>query len=134
MKTRVSILIINLNTLEYTKQCVKDLLNQSVPFNLTIIDQNSTEEGTLEYFNQLLNDFTNKNYVSKINFLSIINSGYNKPINQSWNEFVINSNTEFICLLNNDVRLSPNFLDTSISVMDKEPSVGFVNSFIILSF
>ena len=127
MKTRISILVINLNTLEFTKQCVKDLLEQSIPFNLTIIDQNSQETGTWDFFNGFMENFLNKQHVKNVNFLKIENSGYNKPINQIWNEFVLNSDTEFICLLNNDVRISPNFLDTSVSVMDNEPSVGFVN-------
>jgi len=127
MKTRISILVINLNTLEFTKQCIKDLLVQSIPFNLTIIDQNSHEIGTWDFFNGFMENFLNKQHIKNVNFLKIENSGYNKPINQIWNEFVLNSDTEFICLLNNDVRISPNFLDTSVSVMDKEPSVGFVN-------
>jgi autotransporter strand-loop-strand O-heptosyltransferase len=127
MKIRTSILLINLNTLEFTKKCVGDLLTQTLPFNLTIIDQNSNEIGTWDFYKNLTNNFLNKNYVGTINHLKIENSGYNKPINQIWNEFVLNSNTEFICLLNNDVRISPNFLETSISVMDREPLVGFVN-------
>ena len=127
MNINISILIINLNTLEYTKQCVEDLLLQDVPFNLTIIDQNSTEEGTWDYLNLLFDNHLNGLFYGKINVLSVYNTGYNKPVNQVWNDFVKESNTEFICLLNNDVRLSPNFLSSSISVMDLEPSVGFVN-------
>ena len=34
MIPRISIVIVNLNNLEYTKNCVNDLLLQDTPFNL----------------------------------------------------------------------------------------------------
>ena len=127
MNVRVSILLINLNTLEYTKQCFFDLLNQTVPFNLTIVDQNSSENGTRVFLETLQKEYELGKFFNKINVLKIFDTGYNKPINHIWNKFVESSNTEFICLLNNDVRIAPNFLESSYLVLDKEPSVGFVN-------
>jgi GT2 family glycosyltransferase len=44
ISVEISVLVVNLNNLSYTKQCIEDLLNQDVKFNLTLIDQNSTEE------------------------------------------------------------------------------------------
>jgi hypothetical protein len=126
-ETKISILLINLNTLDYTKQCIEDLLLQDVPFNLTIIDQNSTEEGTWDYLDLMYNNHLEGAFYGKINVLGVYNTGCNKPVNQIWNDFVNESDSEFICLLNNDVRLSPNFLSSSISVMELEPSVGFVS-------
>jgi hypothetical protein len=117
MKTRISILVINLNTLEFTKQCIKDLLEQSIPFNLTIIDQNSHEIGTWDFFNSFIENFLNKQHIKNVNFLKIENSGYNKPINQIWNEFVLNSDTEFICLLNKN---KLNNLDLNIMIISIE--------------
>ena len=46
MSVKISVLVVNLNNLLYTKQCIEDLLNQDVEFNLRLVDQNSTEEGT----------------------------------------------------------------------------------------
>lgn len=127
MIPRISVLIVNLNNLEYTKNCVNDLLQQDVLFNLTLIDQNSSEVGTTEYFNDLFSRHLEGHFYGKIHILGTYNTGYNKPLNHIWNEFVENSETEFVCFLNNDIRLSPNFLSSSISLFDLEPNVGVIN-------
>lgn len=112
---QISILVVNLNNLDYTKDCIKDLLLQDCEFNLTIVDQNSSEEGTKEYLSTL---------PSNIEF---IQNDENKPLNHLWNWFVERSNTPYICLLNNDVRIAPNFLSSAIQLFEKEPNVGFIN-------
>jgi GT2 family glycosyltransferase len=127
MLAKISVLVVNLNNLEYTKQCIEDLLNQDVEFSLRLIDQNSSEEGTSTYFNNLYEKYIKGDFNGKISFLEIIYSEFNCSLNNLWNYFVSTSSTKFLCLLNNDVRLSPNFLSTSIAVLEKEPLVGFVN-------
>ena len=127
MSTKISVLLVNLNNLSYTKQCLEDLLNQEIVFNLRLIDQNSSEIGTKEFFNDFFTKHLDGDFYGKINYLEISNTGFNKPLNHLWNDYVKESSTEFICLLNNDVRIPPNFLSSSISVLEKEPSVGFVN-------
>jgi SAM-dependent methyltransferase/GT2 family glycosyltransferase len=111
----ISVLVVNLNNLQFTKDCVSDLMSQDCEFNLTIIDQNSSEEGTKEYFSTL---------PSNIEF---IQNESNTPLNHLWNWFVIKSNTPYICLLNNDVRIASNFLSSAIQVFEKEQNVGFIN-------
>lgn len=127
MNPRISVLVVNLNNLDYTKNCINDLLNQDTLFNLTIIDQNSSEEGTSKYLDELFKQHIEGDFYGKIHVLSIFNTGYNKPLNNIWNEFVNESDTEFICLLNNDVRLSPNFLSSSIELMDSRLDVGIIS-------
>lgn len=112
---KISVLVVNLNNLEYTKGCINDLLNQDCDFNLTIVDQNSTEKGTIEYLSNLPSN------------IEVIKNSENKPLNQLWNWFVERSNTPYICLLNNDVRIAPNFLSSAILVLEIEKNVGFVN-------
>jgi hypothetical protein len=112
---KISVLVVNLNNLKFTKDCINDLISQDCEFNLTIIDQNSSEEGTKEYFSTL---------PSNVEF---IKNEANIPLNHLWNWFVEKSNTPYICLLNNDVRIAPNFLSSAIQVFEKEPGVGFVN-------
>lgn len=112
---KISVLVVNLNNLEFTKNCIDDLILQDCDFKLTIIDQNSSEEGTKEYF---------KSLPSNIEFIQNEN---NYPLNNIWNWFVSKSNTPYICLLNNDVRIYPNFLSSAIEVLEREENVGFVN-------
>lgn len=117
----ISVLVVNLNNLELTKNCIDDLKKQDISFDLTIIDQNSKELGTEEY---LLNLESSK--FNNIN-INIIRNPFNESLNNIWNNFVKNSNNKYIALLNNDVRIAPNFLSSAIKVFEKEPNVGFVN-------
>ena len=50
MNPRISVLLINLNNLDYTKNCFEYLVRQDALFNLKIVDQNSNEIGTKEYY------------------------------------------------------------------------------------
>ena len=111
----ISVLVVNLNNLEYTKNCINDLLKQDCNFDLTIVDQNSSESGTTEYFSSLPEN------------VEFIQNYENKPLNHLWNWFVEKSQTTYVCLLNNDVRIAPNFLSSAIQILEKEPNVGFVN-------
>jgi len=117
----ISVLVVNLNNLKLTKDCISDLLLQDIEFDLTIVDQNSVEEGTDEFLETVYK-------LSKpIRKIDVIRNKFNKSLNLIWNEFVNNSKNEYICLLNNDVRLCPNFLSSAIEVFQNEPEVGFVN-------
>lgn len=127
MTPKITVLLVNLNNILHTKQCLDDLISQDILFNLTLVDQNSSEPGTKELFDSFFTRHINGDFNGKINFLEIQNTGYNKPLNHIWNNFVNNTSTEFICLLNNDVRISPNFLSSALSVLEKEPTVGIVN-------
>ena len=127
MITRISVLIVNLNNLEFTKECVLDLLNQDIIFNLRIVDQNSSEGGTKEYLDNLFKNHLAGEFFGTLNYLEIINTGFNKPLNLLWNEFVDSLQTPFGCILNNDVRISPNFLSSSLQVLKCEERVGFVS-------
>lgn len=112
----ISVLVINLNNFQLTKDCIDDLMCQSIDFNLTVIDQNSTEEGTYEFLNQIEDIGIN-----------VIRNNHNRYLNHVWNDFVENSKDEYICLLNNDVRICDNFLSSAIQVFELESKVGFVN-------
>ena len=113
MKLRV--LILNLNNLEYTKQCVEDLSNQdNQDFELTIIDQGSTERGTKEYLLSLFNEH------------DIIFNQINESVNKMWNWFHEKYDEDLLCFLNNDVRLPHNFISDTIKVFEKEEKVGVV--------
>lgn len=127
MNTRTSVLIVNLNNLIYTKNCINDLLLQDEKINLTIVDQNSDEEGTLDYYQELQHKQLSGLFNKSINSLSLIKNDHNKPLNHVWNDFVSTCNTEFFCLLNNDIRLLPNFISSSVAVLDLESEVSVVN-------
>lgn len=113
---KLKVLVVNLDNINYTKDCLLDLSNQTNNnFDIVLVDQNSSEKGTKEFLDSL--EYGN---------LEIIRNDINKPLNLVWNWFKETYENELLCFLNNDVRLSTNFIDTTISVFDKEPSVGIV--------
>lgn len=113
---KIGILVVNYNNLNYTKNCISDLkkqLNQN--FELWLVDQNSNEKGTFEFLNEINN--TN---------VKVIKNKENLDLNRVWNYFYDNCKCEYLCFLNNDVRLTNNFIDDTIKVFDIESSVGIV--------
>jgi len=108
------ILIVNLNNLFYTKNCVADLMRQmDGDFDLTVVDNASTEEGTSEYM-----DMLGRNGVTAVKHEERV------PLNELWNRFYRSTQNPYLCLLNNDVRIPCNFVSDTKAVMDKEPEVG----------
>lgn len=113
---KMGIQIVNINNLEYTKNVVSDLFRQTMPFDLTIIDQNSTEEGTDEFLCDL---FRNHDVM-------VIKNRRNVELNYLWNLFHKHSKSEYLCFLNNDIRLTPNFVEDTIHIFEKVRRVGAV--------
>ena len=115
---KTGVLVINLNSLSYTRNCIKDLLKQNVSFDLTLIDQASDEEGIKELFNWTKSVWGNRGK------LVIKYNTHNEPLNNIWNKFAQESSNEYLCYLNNDVRIPSNFIKDSEYVFMEQPSVG----------
>lgn len=108
----LDILIININNLEYTRNLMSDLRDQKW-YSLTIQDQGSTEPGTSEYLNTL-------------DGADVIFNGYNMPLNHIWNRFYDTHDGDYLCFLNNDVRVKDNFVNDIDKIFCMEPGVGCV--------
>jgi len=115
--SKIGVLVVNINNLNYTKDCINDLLNQTnKDFNITLIDQGSIEQGTNDYLNSL----------SDNDRIKIIRNGENVSLNKLWNNFYYNSKEDYLCYLNNDVRLTDNFIQDTIDIFEKEEKTGIV--------
>ena len=88
----IDVIVINLNCLEHTKNLIDDLRKQSFPhFDLTILDQNSVEDGTVEWLDEIRKDEVLKPIVIRHN--------RNIPLNSLWNSYVELSVQKYVCLL-----------------------------------
>ena len=109
------VFVLNLNNLDYTKQCIDDLLSQdTLDFKITLIDQGSTEAGTSGFLHSLPVE------------VDIELNAKNEPVNKVWNWCHENHSEELLCFLNNDVRIPNNFISDTIKVFEKEEKVGIV--------
>lgn len=115
---KISVLVVNRDNLDFTTQCIKDLAEQSIGFELILVDNGSTEAGTLDALSQLkaLHPFISDLWVS----------GYNRSLSEIWNEFSEKGESDLLCFLNNDVRIPTNFLSDTVEVMERESGVGCV--------
>ena len=115
---KTGVILINLNTLAYTRKCIEDLLKQNVSFDLTLIDQASEEKGIRDLFESVKKHWKGRGK------LTIKYNSINEPLNKVWNKFAQESSNQYLCYLNSDVRIPSNFIKDSESVFASEPNVG----------
>lgn len=113
---KIGLLVVNYNNLNYTKDCVNDIFNQiNKNFDLYVVDQNSSESGTQEFLNDIESRGAN-----------VIRNDSNVDLNRVWDSFSETCSNEYLCFLNNDLRLPNNFVDDTINVFKREPSAGLI--------
>lgn len=119
-KIILSIIIVNLNTVDLTEGCIKSIYKHKVnfPFEVILID-NGSDDGSVEMLNK---------YVKKYkNFKAIFNNdntGYAKANNQGINM----AKGEYLLLLNNDTIVYKNSLNNLVDFAIKNPDAGVVGS------
>lgn len=121
-ENELHIVVVNYNNLGYTRDVVSDLIANKGVFDLTIVDQNSSEGGTKEYLDELTNSWKSERRV-----LNIVRNDANTPLNWVWNWFAERAvNAKYLGYLNNDIRLPRNFVSDTIEVFHREPNCGIV--------
>jgi GT2 family glycosyltransferase len=100
----LDILIVNHNNRKFTEAALHDLNQQTMLPNVRLINNGCTPDEIVEFGN--IND-------------------KNEPLNSQWNRH-IKSSRNHLCFLNNDVRLTNNFVSDTDTIFNKEPDVGIV--------
>ena len=119
LNPKITIIIPVYNEVLYTLNCLKSL-SINIDYKnveIIIINDNSTDE-TLKFLNKIkgIKIITN-----------IENQGFLKNINIGIKE----AKSEYVLILNNDVLVFPNFLESLLDVFDNKESVGAVGSMLI---
>lgn len=121
MKDKIDLIMLNWNGLEYSKMLVDTLFrNTSHPFNLIVVDNASSQPGTKEYFNSLIE--LNKNVI--VHYSKVEDSG----VSEGCNIGLKYSESPYVGFINNDIIVPPNpkWLDILIEDLKKDP-VGAVS-------
>jgi len=113
----IHILVVNINNLKYTRDLVSDLRNQTGEFKLTIMDQGSTEEGTKEYLDSLLDSGIE---------LDVVYNEENVDLSRLWNKFYLETSEPYLCFLNNDLRILSNFVSDIYEIFHGGSDIGCV--------
>lgn len=111
----VNIVVVTWNALEYTKKCLDSIrAYTSYPHTITVIDNASTDT-TLDYLRKEkdINLVVNKE-----------NVGYGGAIVQGFEA----KTTPFVCVMNNDIVVSPGWLDSMVETMEANPRLGLLGT------
>jgi len=116
MKPRVSIIILNWNKLEYLKQCILSIKeNTDYPnYEVVILDNGSSEAGTKEYLSTL----KHKNIINKKNI------GFAKGNNMAAQI----ADGEFLLFVNNDIVVHKNWLAPLIKLFQENADCGIAGN------
>ena len=115
--SEVTIIIQAYNGLQKTKNCVESLLKYTndVDYDLWLIDNGSTD-GTYEYFKTV--PYEKKN---------ILHLSENKGSPLPWAYLDMGMMSKYVCLVNNDLVLTKNWLKNMLIVMGADKRIGVVN-------
>ncbi|MCL4490725.1 MAG: glycosyltransferase [Nitrospirae bacterium] len=114
---KVSIIILNWNKLEYTKQCVTSIEHNTryQNYEIVLFDNGSTETGTKEYLSSLKHKvITNP-----------VNLGFARGNNRA---AAAAAEGELLLFLNNDTIVHANWLEEMVGVMQRDPDCGIAGS------
>lgn len=116
----VSILIPNKDHIDILKQCIRSLKEKATYTNyeIIVIENNSTEPATFEYYDKLKKD--------GIQILYYPESGFNYSAINNWG--VKNCKGEYLLFLNNDIEvITPDFIEKMLSNCER-PGIGAVGA------
>lgn len=114
-----SIIILNWNSSHLLHRCLTHVFNNtSKPYNLIIVDNGSTKDGSKEYMNTLINTYPELTIVynaKNLGFAGGVNSGMD-----------VASTISDICLLNVDAMVQKGWLEALYETMSNTPKCGLV--------
>lgn len=123
----LSIIIVNFETFEMTKQTIESVLNQSHPFDYDIyVVDNASSDGSFE---SLQKTFFKESEIGKIKF---IQNPENKGFAQANNVAIKRANADYLLLLNSDTEVVGDCLEKSMQYMKNHPDTGVLGCKVML--
>ncbi|MHA1727879.1 MAG: glycosyltransferase family 2 protein [Promethearchaeota archaeon] len=123
MKKLVSIIIVNFNQNDYNPviiDCLKTLTTQTYTNFEVIIADNGSD---YELFLQLKKDLTQFEGEIRIQLIRIEQNLFFAGGN---NKAIKNSAGDYVCLLNSDTEVNPNFIESMVNFLEEYPDAGFI--------
>ena len=111
----VYIVILNYKNLEDTLLCLKSLKHALYKTCHVVIVDNDSQDGSYEYLKEHETDYT------------VIQSGENRGYAAGNNvgiRYALAQGADYVCILNNDVEVEPDFLQKLVSHMEENPKTG----------
>ena len=116
---KVSIIIVNFNGKEYLKDCLNSLLQINYEnFEIILVDNNSQDDSV---------EFVKKVFPMVIIIKLDKNKGFAEPNNIG----AKNAKGDFLLFLNNDTKVTPNFLSELVKVMNQDSQISICQSLLV---
>lgn len=116
---RVSVIITCYNLGRYLDESIESVLNQTLPaVELIVVDDGSTEQGT-----RLAVDAATQRGIHVIR-------QNNQGVGAARNRGIQEARGAYICCLDADDRLRPQFLEKAAAILDKHPEIAIVSSYV----
>ena len=121
MEKLVSIIVLNYNSNAYTIECLKSLKNQRYNnFEILLVDNGSKND----VFQNLVDQLSQFDHDLKI---KLIRSEHNLYFGAGNNKAIRMAKGEYICLLNNDTEVLPDFIEKMVDFLEKNSQVGMIS-------
>ncbi len=121
MEKLVSIIIVNYNNYNYTIDCLKSLIQQKYKnYEVLLVDNGSIYKNFL-ILKREIKQF--KNFLS----INLIRSEKNLYFGAGNNKAIKMANGEYICLLNNDTEVLPDFIEKMVNFLENNPQAGMIS-------
>lgn len=121
----LSIIILNYNTKEITKQTVESVINttKNIDYEIFLLD-NGSSDGSIEFFQEEYEQALNINLI-----FNDENLGFSKANNQA----IKKAKGKYVLLLNSDTIVKEECIVKCMDYMDKHPQVGALGPKIVLA-
>ncbi|MFC4765796.1 glycosyltransferase family 2 protein [Effusibacillus consociatus] len=122
MNDLISIVIPLYNQYHVTEQCLNSIFQKTdIPYELILIDNGSTDL-TREKISQL-----DGSQFQHLKELKIIYNQENLGVAKAWNQGIKYARGDFICICNNDIVVSKNWLSSLIEKMRGNSNLGMIS-------
>lgn len=116
--SKVSIIIVSYNNLEYNKLCMDSIMSKTEYLNYeVIIVDNHSVDGSREYFKQLGDNFP---------FIKVILNDENHGFARANNQGITLASGDYLVLLNNDTVVTKGWLSRLVWYLEKFPQIGLI--------
>jgi len=120
MDVMCDLVLLSWNHLEETQACLESLFHHTdVPSRLVIVD-NGSEPSVREFLKQVRPQ-------GAIQEVVLIQNETNEGFPKGMNRGIQASRAPYVCLLNNDLLLTPNWLSRLLEVAEAHPEIGILN-------
>lgn len=120
MEKLVSVIILNYNNYEKTIECLKSLVQQNYKnFEVILVDNGSKLSYYLDFKKEI------KKFEVNLN-LRLIRNKLNLYFASGSNKAIKIAEGEYICLLNYDAIVNPDFIENMVSFLESHPDAGMI--------